>query len=341
MFHDQTDITINSGKGGAGSVSFRHEKFVPRGGPDGGDGGDGGDVYIQATNQLSSLNHLASIRSLSAEDGVPGKGRKLHGANGEDLLIQVPTGTQILVEGETGWTVLYDLTEPGQKIRPITGGKGGLGNVHFATATHQAPKEAEPGEPGQILPIRLIVELIADIGIIGLPNIGKSTLISAISAAKPKIANYAFTTLSPVLGVVSYHDTSAVFADIPGLIEGAASGKGLGHTFLRHIERTKVILHLIDATSDDYAKDYQVIRQEIAKHSADLVKKQEFVALSRFDMLSDDKDEFKEKMTALKKVINPSSQMFSLVGFSATTHLNLDKLVQELFELLSKSNKQG
>lgn len=332
MFHDEIDITLSSGKGGDGAATFRREKFVPRGGPNGGDGGDGGDVIIRANVQLHDVNHLAGIRSLSAQNGGDGGKNKLHGKNGDDLIIEVPAGTKVSARSQSHdeWRPIYDLTHDGAEARILVGGHGGRGNVHFATATHQTPREFEPGKPAQTKLFRLVVELIADVGIIGLPNAGKSTLLSTISGAKPKVADYPFTTVSPVLGIVQSGDSRLVFADIPGLIEGAASGRGLGHQFLRHIERTKVLLHLIDASSENYARDYQIIRNELARYSPQLSRKAELVALSKSDLIQKDNT---QKIAALHKALVQTGQLFARTDFSAASHKNIDNLLRDLFTL--------
>lgn len=336
MFHDEVQLYLESGKGGDGSASFRREKYVPKGGPDGGDGGNGGDVYIAADAQLSDLNHLASVRELKAENGIPGAGRKLYGRKGEDLTVKVPVGTRIYRQAGDSWRLIGEIIEQGTAKKVLRGGKGGLGNVHFATATNQAPKQAQPGEPAARSCFRLELQLIADVGIIGLPNAGKSTFLSIISDAKPKIADYPFTTLSPVLGVVEQHDKRLIVADIPGLIEGASEGKGLGHTFLRHIQRTEVILHLIESLSDDYARDYLTIRKELGEFDAQLLDKKELVAISKAELITEDiKEETTKKINELKKVLSPNSRIFNKETFSAVTKENSESLVGELLDLKS------
>ncbi len=337
MFHDEVDIELKSGKGGDGCVSFRREKYIPKGGPDGGDGGKGGDVYLVATRQLSDLNHLASLRHLAAENGIAGSGRKMIGRDGEDLTVEVPVGTQVYRQYGTEWKLVHDFTTENVPKRLLYGGKGGLGNVHFATATHRTPREAQPGEPGQKAIFRLHLELIADVGIIGLPNAGKSTFLSIVSDAKPKIGDYPFTTLSPVLGVVSYGEKRLVMADIPGLIEGASQGKGLGHLFLRHIRRTKMMIHLIDALSDNYARDYRVIRQELHIFDPAMSQKAELVAISKAELITPDiRPEFDQKVAELRNVLEPSSHLFPDGAISAVAHHNIDQLLRQTIELLPK-----
>lgn len=285
MFLDEAIIEVCAGKGGDGSASFRREKYIPKGGPDGGDGGDGGDVYIRVKENIHGLTYAAGVKSFSAENGEPGRGKKLYGRGGEDLTIDVPPGTlvyEIFIDGSE--QLLVDMAKQEQKpFRVARGGHGGLGNVHFATATHQTPHEFTPGKPGERKTLRLVVQHIADVGLVGLPNVGKSTLLARISAAKPKVANYPFTTLEPHLGVVEHKGVRFVMADIPGLIEGAASGKGLGHKFLRHLSRTKLLVHLLDAQSTDPAGDYQAIRSELKAFDPALLERPEIVAISRID----------------------------------------------------------
>ncbi len=328
MFHDEVEFYLESGKGGDGSASFRREKYIPKGGPDGGDGGKGGDVYIEVNDQTHGLNHLASVRQLKAENGVPGQGRKLYGRAGEDLVVKVPLGTRIYRQVEDNWRLVKDLTNPQQRLKLLTGGQGGLGNVHFATATLQAPKFAQPGEPAQRAKFKFELQLIADVGIIGLPNAGKSTFLAAISDAKPKIADYPFTTLSPVLGVVIHKNKRIIFADIPGLIEGAAQGKGLGHTFLKHIQRTKILIHFIDSLSDNYARDYKIIRGELIEFDLKLAEKKEVVVVTKDEMITDAmQSDFHNKLKELKLSLRPPSILFPNESISALTKHNIEHLL--------------
>jgi GTP-binding protein len=247
---DWTEIRIKAGCGGDGAVSFRHEKYVAFGGPDGGDGGDGGDVIIEASGSITSLRLFKQKRFFRAGDGKPGTGRRRHGKSGRDKIVAVPLGTVVLPKTQMGGDALIaDLEQPGERVIVARGGKGGLGNIHFASATSQSPQIAQKGEPGEECSLILELKLIADIGIIGYPNVGKSTLLAAISAAKPKIASYPFTTLEPVLGVAEGGGQSVVVAEIPGLVDGAHLGRGLGHDFLRHVTRTRVLIHLLDGSS--------------------------------------------------------------------------------------------
>ena len=284
-FLDQARIYIKSGKGGDGCLSFRREKFIEYGGPDGGDGGKGGDVWIECVANLNTLIDYRYQQHFKAENGRPGMGKNRAGANGDDCVVKVPPGTQVYDEDLE--TLIADLKQPGERARIAKGGNGGFGNAHFKSATNQAPRRINPGLSGEELTIWLRLKLIADAGLVGLPNAGKSTFLAAVSAAKPKIADYPFTTLHPNLGVVRAGEHDFVLADIPGLIEGANEGVGLGTRFLGHIERCRVLLHLIDATGDDVAGAYCTIRGELEAYGADLSTKQEIVALSKCDAVSE------------------------------------------------------
>lgn len=283
MFYDEARIYAKSGDGGDGMISFRREKFVPRGGPDGGDGGKGGDVVFVADTNISSLVKYRRQVHFEAEDGKNGQPRTQTGASGEDLRLKVPTGT-LIRDAETG-ELLADLVEPGETMVILEGGQGGRGNKRFASSTNQAPRLAERGEPGEERWLTLELKLIGDVGIVGVPNAGKSTLLSVVSAARPKVAAYPFTTLQPSLGVAEFDDhTTLVLADIPGLIEGAAEGIGLGHDFLRHIERTRVLIHLLDGASQDPLEDWAMINQELALYDARLEQKPQLVVLNKIDL---------------------------------------------------------
>ena len=286
MFVDEAHICAKAGDGGGGCVSFRREKFVPKGGPDGGDGGRGGHVCFEAVSDKDTLLDFAGKHHWRAANGGYGQGSNKHGANGEDLVIRVPPGT--LIYDEDLGLLLKDLNEIGTRVRVCRGGKGGRGNKAFATATHQTPREFQPGKPGQERNLRLELKLIADVGLVGLPNAGKSTLISRCSAARPKIASYPFTTLEPVLGIVELSDYRRfVMADIPGLIEGASEGVGLGHDFLKHIERTTVLVHILDVMpmdGSDPIANYRAIRGELERHSDVLAQKQEVVVANKIDL---------------------------------------------------------
>ena len=297
MFIDQVEIHVISGKGGDGVVHFRREKYVPRGGPDGGDGGKGGDVILEVKPTLNTLTFRHKERFL-AEDGRPGAKQKMYGRAGEDLIIHVPPGTVVyeILDGETS-SLLGDLTQPGQRLTVCKGGRGGRGNTHFKSSTNQVPRTAEKGEPAEEKRLKLELKLIADIGLIGIPNAGKSTLLSVLTNAKPKIAPYPFTTLEPNLGVANIdEDTTVVLADIPGLIEGASQGAGLGHEFLRHIQRTRVLIHLLDGLSPDPLADFSQTNSELSLFDPNLGVKPQIVALNKIDQ-----SEVQERLDAIKK----------------------------------------
>ena len=285
-FLDQAKVYLKAGNGGAGCVSFRREKFVEFGGPDGGDGGRGGHVYAECVQGLNTLIDFRYRQHFKAGTGIHGMGRNRTGANGADVTLQVPVGTQIR-DAETD-RLIADMTEVGERILLARGGNGGFGNTYFKSATNQAPRHANPGLEGEERVVWLRLKLIADVGLLGLPNAGKSTLLSAVSRARPKVADYPFTTLHPQLGVVGIDEREFVMADIPGLIEGAHTGAGLGHRFLGHVERCRINLHLVDGTGDDVAQAYRTIRAELAAYSPDLADKPELVALNKADALSPD-----------------------------------------------------
>jgi GTP-binding protein len=282
---DWTEIKVRAGNGGDGAVSFRHEKYVPFGGPDGGDGGDGGDAIIEADSSVTSLRLFKQKRFFRAGDGKPGAGRKKHGKRGKDQVITVPLGTVVSPKAQIGDdTLIADLEQSGERVVVARGGKGGLGNIHFVSATNQAPQIAQKGEPGEECSLILELKLIADIGIIGYPNVGKSTLLAAISAAKPKIASYPFTTLEPVLGVAEGGGRSMVVAEIPGLVDGAHLGRGLGHDFLRHVSRTKVLIHLLDGSSASPSEDLVRVNTELGLFDSALAKKPQLVVINKIDL---------------------------------------------------------
>ncbi len=309
-FLDEAKVYIRSGDGGNGCVSFRREKFIEFGGPNGGDGGKGGDVVAEVVEGLNTLIDYRYQQHFTAKNGRAGMGKDRHGANGPDVVLKVPVGTQIYEED--GETLLADLTESGQRTVLTRGGNGGFGNAHFKSSTNRAPRHANPGQPGSELTIRLRLKLIADAGIIGLPNAGKSTLLAAVSAAKPKIADYPFTTLHPQLGVVNVDGREFVLADIPGLIEGAHQGVGLGDRFLGHVERCRVLLHLVDGTAGDAGAAYQTVRGELSAYGQGLTEKPEIVALNKADALSP--DEIKRQVTALRRVIKKNPLVISAVS---------------------------
>ena len=285
-FLDQARIYVKAGNGGSGSASFRREKFIEFGGPDGGDGGHGGSIIFVADKNLNTLVDFRYQQHFKAEKGDDGKGKKKTGKSGKDLVLKVPIGTQIFEEDNN--TLIEDLTKFNQKVKIANGGRGGLGNVRFKSSTNRAPRKTTRGGQGENFWIWLQLKVIADIGIIGMPNSGKSSLLSVLTSAKPKIANYPFTTISPNLGVANYNDKEITLADIPGLIEGAHEGIGLGDKFLRHIERCKYILHLIDITSENLLENYSKVREELFKYSNKLLKKKEIIVFNKIDMISDD-----------------------------------------------------
>ena len=309
-FLDTAKIYIQSGSGGNGCVGFRREKFIEFGGPDGGDGGRGGDVWVECVENLNTLIDYRYQQHFKAKSGGDGMGQNRAGANGDDIVVKVPPGTQVFAEDNE--TMIADLMKPGERRLVARGGNGGFGNAHFKSATNQSPTHANPGLPGQELTIWLHLKLIADAGLVGLPNAGKSTFLAAVSAAKPKIANYPFTTLHPNLGVVRAGESSFVLADIPGLIEGAHEGAGLGDKFLGHVERCRVLLHLVDATEEDVATAYKTVRRELKAYSSELAKKKEIVALSKCDAL--DAETIDAKFAELKKATRKTPLILSAVS---------------------------
>jgi GTP-binding protein len=332
MFVDRVSVTVKAGDGGDGALSFRHEKFRARGGPDGGDGGDGGNVLVQASRNQNTLAAFRYKKLLQAKNGQAGGKRKRHGKKGEDLIVDVPVGTSISAnEGK----ILADLTQDGQQAIIAAGGKGGFGNAHFTSSTRQAPRVAEKGEKGDDFDATLELKMIADVGIIGLPNAGKSTLLSVVSNAKPEIADYPFTTLHPNLGVVDIDAKhSLLLADIPGLIEGASQGKGLGDEFLRHVERTSVLLHLIDAYSEDVASAYKTILGELADYKIDLSQKPQVVALTKIEGL--DKKSLDNKLKKLRKLLPKNTP---LLAFSSASREGLNELLRSLQKQVEKARQ--
>ncbi|MFC3161801.1 GTPase ObgE [Ciceribacter thiooxidans] len=308
-FLDETKVYIRSGDGGAGSVSFRREKFIEFGGPDGGDGGRGGDVWVEAVNGLNTLIDFRYQQHFKAKTGQHGMGRNRTGANGGDVTLKVPVGTQIFEEDNE--TLIVDIVREGQRFRLAAGGNGGFGNAHFKSSTNQAPNWANPGLEGEEKTIWLRLKLIADVGLVGLPNAGKSTFLATCTRARPKIANYPFTTLHPNLGVATVDGREFVLADIPGLIEGAHEGVGIGDRFLGHVERTRVLLHLVSAQEENVGKAYKTVKHELEAYGGGLVEKPEIVALSQIDVLDD--SELKKKAAALKRASGKTPLLLSAV----------------------------
>ena len=333
-FVDYVKIYCRSGKGGKGSMHLRHVKYNYNGGPDGGDGGDGGSVILRGNHNFWTLLHLRYQRHVYAEHGGNGSKDKCHGTNGKHQYIDVPCGT-VVYDAETGKYVC-DITYDGQEVVLLKGGRGGLGNFQFRTATNQAPRFAQPGEPMQEMTVILELKLLADVGLVGFPNAGKSTLLSALSSARPKIANYPFTTLEPSLGIVAYHDQkSFVMADIPGIIEGASEGKGLGLRFLRHIERNSLLLFMVPCDSDDIVKDYGVLLNELRRFNPDMLDKHRVLAITKCDMIDE------ELATMLREeIVKQIDEHLPIVFISAVAQQGLNELKDILWEELnSESNK--
>lgn len=338
MFADSAKIYIRSGKGGDGHVSFRRELYVAAGGPDGGDGGRGGDLIFEVDTGLNTLNDFRHIRKYCAGDGKPGSKRCCHGADGQDLIVKVPEGT-IIKEAESG-KVIADMSYGCKREIILKGGRGGKGNMHYATPTMQVPKYAQPGKPGKELNVILELKTIADVGLVGFPNAGKSTFLSHISNAKPKIANYPFTTLQPILGVVDLEDSDGfVVADIPGLIEGASDGVGLGHDFLKHIERTRVFIHMVDAASiegRDPLNDINIINNELAKYSSELTQRPQVIAANKIDVFYGTEEE--TVITLLKEEFEPKG--IKVFPISAVSGKGIKELLYYVKELLNNMGKE-
>jgi GTPase len=336
VFIDRAKIRVKAGDGGNGVTAFRREKFVPRGGPSGGDGGVGGDVWMESDEGLNTLLHLRYNPEHKAERGHHGEGSNRFGKDGQSTVVKVPVGTQVF-NAETN-ELLFDFTEPGQRFLAAKGGKGGWGNAHFATPTRRAPKFHYTGRPGEEKELQLELKLIADVGLVGFPNAGKSTLISVISAAKPKIADYPFTTLEPNLGVVDMGEYKTfVVADIPGLIEGASEGAGLGDRFLRHVERTKLILHLVDVSSStnrDPVEDYEIINRELANYNPDLADRPQIVVATKLDALDEP-----ERLSKLEQRARNDRKRFFAI--SSVTRAGLDELVSAVARLVDEIPKSS
>ncbi len=338
MFADRATIYVRSGKGGDGHVSFRREKYVPNGGPDGGDGGHGGDVIFQVDEGLNTLADFRHIRKYQAQDGEQGGKKNCHGKNGQDILIKVPAGT-VIKEAESG-KVITDMSGNNKRVVLLKGGRGGNGNQHYATSTMQAPKYAQPGQPAQELTLLLELKVIADVGLVGFPNVGKSTLLSRVTNAQPKIANYHFTTLIPNLGVVDLEDSRGfVIADIPGLIEGAFEGAGLGHEFLRHIERTKVIIHVVDAAGTegrDPVADIYTINKELESYNADISKRPQVIAANKMDAVYNEGRN--DPLAALKAEFEPKG--IPVYPISAISGQGLNELLYHVREMLDQIDEE-
>ncbi len=339
MFADRAKIIIRSGKGGDGHVSFRRELYVPAGGPDGGDGGRGGDVIFEVDEGLNTLNEFRHRRKYAARDGEEGGKRRCHGRDGEDIVLRVPEGT-VVYEAESG-KVIADMSGENRRQVILTGGRGGKGNMHYATATMQAPKYAQPGQPAKELEVRLELKVIADVGLVGYPNVGKSTFLSRVTNARPKIANYHFTTLTPNLGVVDLEGADGfVIADIPGLIEGASEGVGLGHQFLRHIERTRVLIHIVDAASTegrDPVDDIYKINGELAAYNVDLKERPQVIAANKTDVIYDDGQE--NPVDRLKAEFEPRG--IRVFPISAVTGKGVKELLYYVKSLLDSMEKKS
>ncbi len=326
-FVDYVKIHINSGKGGRGSTHLRREKYIPKGGPDGGDGGRGGHIILKANKNLWTLYHLKFKRHFRADEGENGGKQQSTGADGKDVYVEVPLGT--VVRDKETEEILFELVEDGEEIIVARGGKGGLGNSHFKSSTNQTPRYAQPGEEGVELDIIIELKILADVGLVGFPNAGKSTLLSVITAAKPKIANYEFTTLKPNLGIVEYRDFQTfVVADIPGIIEGAAEGKGIGHRFLRHIERNSTLLFLIPADADDIKEQYEILVDELRRYNPELLDKGRLLAISKSDMLDD------ELKTEMIELLDKDFEDMPYLFFSSVTQEGITELKDKLWKLL-------
>lgn len=330
-FIDEAKFYVKAGDGGNGCVSFRREKYVPKGGPNGGDGGRGGSVHIVASKKLHSLIDFRYQSHFKAEKGVHGQGKDMHGRKGKDCVIEVPVGS--VIKDADSDEVLTDLCEDGQRFTAVEGGRGGLGNTHFATGANRTPRKATKGKPGEERWLKIELKLIADIGLVGLPNAGKSTLLSRLSAANPKIAGYPFTTLEPQLGVIHFpYGQSCIIADIPGIVEGASEGVGLGHAFLRHIERTKVLLHVVDASHENTVPDYKVIAKELGKFKKELLERVSIVVLNKCDIADE------RRIGSLKNYFQ--GQGVRVVEISALKRHNVELLKAIIQEILFEEQEQ-
>ncbi len=341
QFIDEVKIALQAGNGGNGASSFRREKFIPFGGPDGGDGGRGGSIVLECVKNLNTLIDFRFQQHFNAKSGARGQGGNRHGISGDDLVLKVPLGTQVFSEDER---MIFDLMHDGERVVIAKGGRGGLGNSNFKSSINRAPTHAQTGEEGEGLWVKLQLKLLSDAGLLGMPNAGKSTFLSVTSRAKPKIADYPFTTLKPQLGVVYVDSHEFVLADIPGLIKGACEGKGLGDRFLKHVERCGVLLHLIDGSAEDVVENYRVIREEIAGYSSKLLEKAEVIAINKIDLLS--KEEIKEKTDQLKKFIrskgatNLAPLVSKIFTISAATSNGITPLLRELYKRIEENRSK-
>lgn len=329
MFADNVEVTLKAGKGGDGLLSFRHEKYRAKGGPDGGDGGHGGNVVLRVDHNLNTLSAFRKQRLVKAEDGQPGGGDRKHGKTGENVVLPVPAGTQVY----TGEQLVADLTQEDQTFVVAKGGRGGFGNAHFTSSTRQVPRATELGEQGAQEQVRLELKLVADVGLVGLPNAGKSTLLAVLSNARPEIGDYPFTTLVPNLGVVDVDATSVLIADIPGLIEGASRGKGLGDEFLRHVERTAVLLHLIDTTSEQITDDYNTIVRELQSYQVDLTRKPQLIVPTKIEAVPEDL--LAERLAEIRK-LSGDGKLYSI---SSQAHRGLAELMRATLPLVENARK--
>lgn len=329
QFIDEVKINLQAGNGGNGASSFRREKFIPRGGPDGGDGGRGGSVIFECVGDLNTLIDFRFKQHFAANHGKSGRGANQNGPSGEDLVLRVPLGTQVFSEDKS--ELIADLMHDGERFTIVKGGRGGLGNINFKSSINRAPTFAQKGEPGEEKWVRLELKLLSDAGLLGMPNAGKSTFLAATTRAKPKIADYPFTTLKPQLGVVYVDESEFVLADIPGLIEGASEGRGLGDRFLKHVERCGVLLHLIDGSAEDVVENYATIRQELKGYSEELLHKSEVVAINKIDLL--EADELKKKVAALKSHLKKQGQKSPKVfAISGATSKGVTEILRELYK---------
>lgn len=333
QFIDEAIIRVKAGNGGNGAVSFRRAKYIPKGGPDGGDGGKGGDIIIKCVGNINTLLDFKYKKDYEAQNGENGHGSNMHGKSGEDLTINVPKGTQIYFDEEDEENSI-DFTEVGQEVVIAKGGNGGFGNAYFKSSVNQAPRHANPGQEGEEFELFLKLKILSDVGLVGLPNAGKSTFLSVVSKAKPKIANYPFTTLEPQLGVVRVDDYDFVIADLPGLIEGASEGKGLGDRFLKHTERCGVLLHLIDINSEDIYKDYKTIRKELETYNKKLAKKVEVIALTKCETLQ--QEEIQEKLKNFEKKLKSKKKIFVI---SSVARIGITELLREVKEKVEEFKK--